>query len=136
MNITVTPVMPSTDEKVLQARLQALLKAAADMQVLVDPHGYTMSWMSDNSRAFVASDSATGDTVAFAHLAFGRPYHHAEFTSTVMILAAKDTAIRQQMLAYLRDVAQMLGASVMLFEGKDGDTFESEPMPLRAHRIK
>ena len=135
MNILISSVMPSADEKVSQERIKVLLTAANAMKVELDPHGYTLSWMSDNARAFVVSDTDTGDTVGFAHLAFGRPYHHSEFSSTVMVLAATDNAIRQQLLHYLRDVSQMLGASVMLFEGKDGDSFESEPMPLRAHRI-
>jgi hypothetical protein len=132
--IVVAPVMPSPDEKTSQERLRLLMQAAADMRVEVDPQGYAMSWLSDNSRAFVARD-AEGKTVAFAHLAFGRPYHHAEFSSTVMILSTQDTVVRQQMLEYLRNVSQMLGATVMLFEGVDGDTFPSEQMPLRAHRI-
>lgn len=135
MTLSIATVMPAQDEKTSQERIRRLLTAARDMGVALDPHGYTLSWMADNSRSFIGVDE-DHNTVAFAHLAFGRPYHNAEFSATVMVLAAKDQALRTQVLGYLRDVSKMLGASVMLFEGKEGDTFPSEPMPLRAHRIE
>jgi hypothetical protein len=135
MSLSIATVMPSQDEKTAQERIRTLLLAANETGVQLDPQGYTLSWMSDNSRSFIGVDEDK-KVVAFAHIVFGRPYHDSTFSSTVMMLGAKDLGIRTQVLGYLRDVSKMLGASVMLFEGQEGDTFPSEPMPLRAHKIE
>lgn len=130
----VTPIIPPRTEEAAREAIKRLLQAAADMNVALDPQGFTLSWMADNSRTFIAED---GDKVcAFAHMVFGRRYHEAMFSASLIILAARDQEVRDAMLEFTRDAARMLGATVFLFEGSEQDALPSRAMPLRAHDIE
>ena len=116
------------------ANLTAAERNAAPDTVFMDAHGFAMSWLSDAARTFVGYEQ-DGKACAFAHLIYGRQYNEPVISASVMVLQAKTPEQRQIMLKILAGHAQLLGASAMLFEGKDGDVFPSEPVPLRIHKI-
>lgn len=119
-------VMPSSDQTKLQNSLLRMLTLAKELNVALDGENFARAWMSDNTRVVVVSDN--GKDIGLGIMVFGRRYYDADHSASVLIAEGEG---RNQVLEYFLEMCKVLGARVMYYEGRVGDTIEGETTPQR-----
>lgn len=110
----VTPILFSQDGEKNKANMLKLLEAAAACEVSLEPQGFAYSWASDSTRVVVATE---GDKpVGFGIMSFGRRWF--DETPTASVLVAGGPA-RRDVLQFLLDMAGVLGAQKLFYEGDE-----------------
>jgi hypothetical protein len=126
MSVTVTVVQPSREEAAVKEQALELLRAAAAVDLPLDPGGFVTAWLGDNVRVAVARDD--GAPVGMGIMAFGRRWFDDEFSASITVLAGP---ARGDVLKYLWDAARMLGATRLYWAHEPGDPFDGVPTPQR-----
>lgn len=124
------PVMPPKEETAVKAALDKVLAVVKHLKLSLNAEGLVHAWLSDNTRVVVAYEAE--EPVGFAIMAFGRRYFDDTFTASVLLV---EGSARKEMLVFLRDMAQMLGAERMFYEHADGDTLEGEQADMRMVKL-
>lgn len=123
----VVPFMPSNDSEKVKADVVKLLEAAAAVGVALEPQAFVQSWLQDSTRVVVAyeADKPTG----FGIMASGRRYFDDKNSASVLIAEGPD---RKAVLEFMRDMAKVLGAHIMFYEG---DELGGEPGRMRMVQV-
>lgn len=110
----IIPIMPSSDEAKSKENIVKLLEAAAALGVPLDPQGFAHFWVNDSARVVVAyeGDKPTGWGV----MSCGRRFFDGNLTASVIQAEGPD---RKAVLLFLLDMARMLGAGTLFYEGDE-----------------
>ena len=112
---------PTQDAEAAKAALTKLLQAAADVGVALDPQGFAQFWVTDSARVVVAyeGEKATG----LGMFTFGRRFFDGDLSASVLLAEGAD---RVAVLQHIRNVAEVLGATKIFYEGDElgGETAE------------
>jgi len=125
-------ISATRDEAEASKRLIRLLKATHELKISVDGQGFAESWMSDHTRVFIATDSATGETTGMGLFVFGRRWFDADMTATVVFCMGPG---RDGILQFMADTCKILGVNELFFEGDEGDTLPTTPVDMRCYKV-
>lgn len=118
--------------------IDKVFEAVKALGIYVEPQAFLYNWamLADNTRVYIGRDSS-GAPVSFAHMTFGRRFHDRGFSASLTIMEASTQVQREMLLEHVREQAKLLGAEVLLYEGKPADSWEgtAEVMPLRALKL-
>lgn len=110
----VVPFMPPQDMEKVKVDVVKLLEAAAAVGVALEPQAFVQSWLQDSTRVVVAYE---GDTpTGFGIMATGRRYFDDKNSASVLLIDGPD---RRAVLEYMLDMAKVLGAQVLFYEGDE-----------------
>lgn len=119
-------VLPSKKKEDVREDIVKLLEAATAVGLTLEPQAFTMAWLSDHTRVFVATED--GKTTGFAIMAFGRRYYDAEQSASVLVAEGE---ARNDLLKFMFDAARVLGAKMFYYESTVDDVLGGEPTPLK-----
>jgi hypothetical protein len=119
----IVPILPSQDEAKSKENIVKLLEAAAALGVALDPQGFAHFWVTDSARVVVAYD---GDKpTGWGIMTHGRRFFDGNITASVLQAEGPD---RKAVLDFLLDMARMLGASTLFYQG---DELGGEPSDMK-----
>jgi hypothetical protein len=123
----IVPIIPPNNEAAAKVELDKIVAAAKALDIPLEMQGFVANWLSDNTRVFLATE---GDTpVGFGVLVFGRRYYDNDMSASVLIA---EGLARKEMLEFMADSSKMLGATMMFYEAREGDTLGGSPRNMLA----
>lgn len=125
-------VTTSKDEAVAANRLSVMLQAADKLGVKLDHRDFTEAWLQPSTRVFMATTDDLTEPTGFAIMAYGKRYYDADMSASIVVCEGPE---RSNLLQFIADTCKVLGVEYLFFEGREGDTIESESSNLRMHRV-
>lgn len=118
----VIPVRTPRDEAGIRAAVELLSKAAKAAEFALEPEGLVRALVNDTMRLVVAVEADTA--VGLAAMAYGTRWFDPDMTATIVFAEGRG---RAEMLQYLRNMAEMVGARRVFYEHAEGDTLGGQP---------